>query len=365
MTPLALSALRLNAVARREQSLGLFHALGKVLYNKSEHNISSKLWNGDSSLVLFTCATGIGDAAEDGTVDAEALKNEENHAQAHPLPPHLASHEKRRYENDLDVSYSNGKALIQRTETVSIIQALIASVPVDTATFTLWIHQNLPSFCSDVEEVEEAYDDICRADLMRADDDLVGAMGSKYDRRSANSEPFPCFIVAKVATRHCLCFSCCSTRRSEWSSDSRTEVGSAFPRSSVGILTPIRDARNHQKIVKPQFFEYLRMKRGRQESVTAAGKWLIARSVARQGLLSLEDTQDDNESYGRWGGQLSQSVLATEIMPCLRLLKKTGAREWQDEKDKNSRDLIFSPEPRSTICRHTGGRGSIHDVRRR
>ena len=28
--------LRLNAVARREQSLGLFHALGKVLYNKRQ-----------------------------------------------------------------------------------------------------------------------------------------------------------------------------------------------------------------------------------------------------------------------------------------------------------------------------------------
>jgi hypothetical protein len=33
LTPLV---LRLNAVARREQSLGLFHALGKVLYNKRE-----------------------------------------------------------------------------------------------------------------------------------------------------------------------------------------------------------------------------------------------------------------------------------------------------------------------------------------
>lgn len=127
-------------------------------------------------MLLLNCATGIGDATEDGTVDAEALKNEETYAQAHPLPPHLASHERRRCVNDLDVSCSDGDGFTQGTETVTIIQALIASVPVDTATFTLWIHQNLPSFCSDVEEVEEAYDDICRADLMRADDDLVGAM---------------------------------------------------------------------------------------------------------------------------------------------------------------------------------------------
>lgn len=99
------------------------------------------------------------------------------------------------------------------------------------------------------------------------------------------------------------------------------------------------NARNHQKIVKPQFFEYLRMRRGRQESVTAAGKWLVAQNVARQGLLTVEETQDDSASSGRWGGQLSQSVLATEIMPCLRLLKKTGAREWQDEKDNKQSEV--------------------------
>lgn len=50
---------------------------------------------------------------------------------------------------------------------------LVASVPVDTATFMLWLHQNLPPFCSQIEQVDEALEDICRADLMRADDDLV------------------------------------------------------------------------------------------------------------------------------------------------------------------------------------------------
>lgn len=52
---------------------------------------------------------------------------------------------------------------------------LVASVPVDTATFMLWLHQNLPPFCSQIEQVDEAYEDICRADLMRADDDLVSS----------------------------------------------------------------------------------------------------------------------------------------------------------------------------------------------
>lgn len=71
---------------------------------------------------------------------------------------------------------------------MSTMQMLIASVPVDTATFTLWIHQNLPAFCSEVEEVEEAYDDICRADLMRADDDLVSWKRGRRERCSANCE---------------------------------------------------------------------------------------------------------------------------------------------------------------------------------
>lgn len=40
---LTLLDLRLNAVARREQSLGLFHALGKVLYNKRQDCNVSRL----------------------------------------------------------------------------------------------------------------------------------------------------------------------------------------------------------------------------------------------------------------------------------------------------------------------------------
>lgn len=51
---------------------------------------------------------GIGDAGEDGTFDAQVLAEEETYAQTHPLPAHLAKHERRRYENDLDVSYSHG-----------------------------------------------------------------------------------------------------------------------------------------------------------------------------------------------------------------------------------------------------------------
>lgn len=47
------------------------------------------------------------------------------------------------------------------------------TVPVDASSFALWIHQSLPSFCTEVEQVSEAIDDLCRADIMRTDDDIV------------------------------------------------------------------------------------------------------------------------------------------------------------------------------------------------
>lgn len=52
-------------------------------------------------------------------------------------------------------------------------QTFVPTVPIDASSFALWIHQSLPSFCTEVEQVSEAVDDLCRADIMRTDDDIV------------------------------------------------------------------------------------------------------------------------------------------------------------------------------------------------
>ncbi|KAJ9118987.1 hypothetical protein QFC24_005953 [Naganishia onofrii] len=227
----------LNAIARREQSLGLFHALGKIMYNKR-----------------------FGDMDDETSTDPVILKKEEQYQRDHPLPAHLAQHERRRYENDFD--------------------SLIASVPVDTASFMLWIHQNLPQFCAQIEEVGEAYDYICHADLTRADDDLW--------QRSPHAIAYAFHLAV---------------------------------RGSLAAL-PHPVPKNGQKLVKPQFFGHMKTKRENEDSIIEAAKWLTARCIRQNDIL---DEADTGKIYGGWGGQLSRKVIATEFMPGLRLLKKCGS----------------------------------------
>lgn len=52
-------------------------------------------------------------------------------------------------------------------------QALFAATPMDTATFGLWLHQNGPYVCYEIEEAGLVLDAIGNADLLKTDDDFV------------------------------------------------------------------------------------------------------------------------------------------------------------------------------------------------
>ncbi|WVQ98933.1 hypothetical protein IAU59_006065 [Kwoniella sp. CBS 9459] len=118
----------LDAVTRKEQSLGLFHALGKVFYNKrlDDPNID-----------------------EEGEEILEAIRRLPPNE---PLPRHLQQ-------------FARSKSLTQ-------METFIPSVPVDASTFALWIHQSFPEFCEDIEQVSAGIDELCSADIMRTDDDI-------------------------------------------------------------------------------------------------------------------------------------------------------------------------------------------------
>ncbi|WVR05388.1 hypothetical protein IAU60_002402 [Kwoniella sp. DSM 27419] len=118
----------LDAVTRKEQSLGLFHALGKVFYNKRLHDPNME------------------DADEEQLEMIRRLPADD------PLPDHLRD-------------FTRQKSLTQ-------MEAFIPSIPVDASSFTLWLHQSFPSFCENVEQVATGLDDLCTADVMRTDDDL-------------------------------------------------------------------------------------------------------------------------------------------------------------------------------------------------
>ncbi|KAG9125052.1 Cell cycle checkpoint protein rad17 [Ceratobasidium sp. 392] len=103
---------RLTAVTRREQALALFHLLGRLFYNKR-----------------------YGDPDEPGEAPPQTAK---------PLPNHLAHFERRASKVD--------------------VTALHADSPVDASLFTLYVQQNFPQFCEDLDECWGLADALSEAD---------------------------------------------------------------------------------------------------------------------------------------------------------------------------------------------------------
>ncbi|KAJ3513531.1 hypothetical protein NLJ89_g2894 [Agrocybe chaxingu] len=101
-----------EAITRREQTLALFHLLGKVLYNKRK---------GDPPNSSATAK----DLQKERDLDT-SLKD------LPKLPPHLIEHERRTSRVDVNMLYSDS--------------------PIDSSLFSLYIHQNYPQFCNEVDE---------------------------------------------------------------------------------------------------------------------------------------------------------------------------------------------------------------------
>ncbi|RDB30728.1 Cell cycle checkpoint protein RAD17 [Hypsizygus marmoreus] len=108
----------LESVTRREQSLVLFHLMGKVLYNKRKGDPPS-------------ASASAKDIQREKLIDSQ-LKDPPN------LPPGLQEHERRTSRIDVDVLYADS--------------------PIDSSLFSLYIHQNYPQFCDGVEQCEGVAD---------------------------------------------------------------------------------------------------------------------------------------------------------------------------------------------------------------
>ncbi|KAJ6460973.1 Rad17 cell cycle checkpoint protein-domain-containing protein [Mycena sanguinolenta] len=108
------SKLVLEAVTRREQSLHLFHLIGKVLYNKRKGDPPNP-------------SASAKDIQKDKDLDA-TLKDPPK------LPSHLSDH-------------------VRRTSRVNV-DLLYADSPIDSSLFSLYIHQNYTQFCNEVAECD-------------------------------------------------------------------------------------------------------------------------------------------------------------------------------------------------------------------
>ncbi|TCD62712.1 Cell cycle checkpoint protein rad17 [Steccherinum ochraceum] len=102
----------LEAVSRREQSLALFHLVGKLLYNKRKGDAPAQ-------------SAAKKDIERDKAIDAR-LKDPPK------LPKHLSSHNRKPSRVD--------------------IEALYADSPIDSSLLSLYVHQNYTQYCSEVDE---------------------------------------------------------------------------------------------------------------------------------------------------------------------------------------------------------------------
>ncbi|BEJ12354.1 hypothetical protein CspHIS471_0208140 [Cutaneotrichosporon sp. HIS471] len=228
----------LDSVTRQEQSLNLFHALGKVLYNK---RVGDPNWEKE---------------------DEEAKQAVENLRPPDPLPDHLFEFERR-------------ASMVQ-------MNAFVPTIPVDASTFALWIHQNVPSFCTEIEELSAILDDFCVADLMRTEDDIW------------QSSPQAISYALQMTVRGTL----------------------------MGLPSPV--PRSNQKVTKPQFFETFRNERDNGKRLDEAAAHMAKKIVASS--TAVADGILDPEQAPVWGGLLPKVTLACEVIPEAIKIQAFGRR---------------------------------------
>lgn len=121
----------------KETSLVLFHALGKILYNKRRGDPNDE----DE------------EEGDDHCVD-DNQRIEESSIEAHipvSLPPHMSSLERRKSRVDPEVSFFLffcGSSI----ELMHLLQMLWRSMPTDSSTLQAFLHQNYTQFCDTIEQ---------------------------------------------------------------------------------------------------------------------------------------------------------------------------------------------------------------------
>ncbi|KAG6918805.1 hypothetical protein DXG01_011557 [Tephrocybe rancida] len=127
----------LESVTRREQSLMLFHLLGRVLYNKRKCVIAPFQFPRLTCLIF----SGKGDPSSSSATAKDVQKEKLSDAQLKDPPkllPDFHKHDRRASRIDVD--------------------SLYADSPIDSSLFSLYIHQNYPQFCDDIEQCDGVAD---------------------------------------------------------------------------------------------------------------------------------------------------------------------------------------------------------------
>jgi cell cycle checkpoint protein len=88
--------------------------------------------------------------------------------------------------------------------------------------------------------------------------------------------------------------------------------------------------RNHQKILKPEFYEKYRTERNNLELFDNAARYLAKKAVSSSlahSEVGLGGEEGEDGRHAPWGGVVSKSVLASEVVPMLIKLQGMSKRE--------------------------------------
>ena len=141
------SVALLKLVSQREQSLVLFHLIGKVMYNKRMSHFRF------GTSILKCVSIGKGDPPSSSTTkrEREQLRLlERNIPNPEKLPSHLKFHDRKASLVDVNVWFANRFDGAYQTD--SFRQTLYADSPIDSSLFSLYLHQNYTQFCDKLEE---------------------------------------------------------------------------------------------------------------------------------------------------------------------------------------------------------------------
>ncbi|KAF5391137.1 hypothetical protein D9757_003028 [Collybiopsis confluens] len=114
----------MESITRREQTLALFHLMGKILYNKRKGDPPS-------------ASASARDIKKDQELDRTLTDPPQ-------LPSHLGEHDRKASRVDVNTVYADS--------------------PIDSSLFSLYIHQNFTQFCTDVDECDGVADWLSWAD---------------------------------------------------------------------------------------------------------------------------------------------------------------------------------------------------------
>ncbi|KAE8214481.1 hypothetical protein CF327_g2121 [Tilletia walkeri] len=297
----------LASVSRRESNLPLFHAVGRVLYNK---RIGDPGGSDDESSAPPK-KSNKGRKVEESSQEEE--EGGEGGKKKGGLWARLRRGEKEEMWTDLPEHW---KELDRRPSKINL-EALWAQSPVDPSLLQLYLHHNFPSFCSEIEECSAGLEYISSADS----DLRIWTESWTHTSLSA----YYAFLLSTGGILLSLP-SPIPPVRPTTSTSFRAGAGAA----------PMNGRTRHRQLRKSAFFDGLKRTREMGEELDDVAHWILRSSTVGGGAEGARPMGGGGlllAGFGGGGGggvrtelsslsTVSRTALAVEVVPLLAKLSR-------------------------------------------